>query len=62
MLKLVSEGEASALGKCLVKQARTRELVNVEHVRTSLNLADIFTKILSATDHNRIRQILMGNA
>lgn len=37
-------------------------LVNVEHVRTSLNLADIFTKILPAPEHDRIRRILMGMA
>ena len=39
-----------------------RGLINVEHVRTSLNLADIFTKILSAAEHDRIRRILMGTA
>jgi hypothetical protein len=35
-------------------------LINVEHVRTALNLADIFTKILPAADHARIRRVLMG--
>ena len=35
-------------------------LVNVEHVRSALNLADIFTKILPAATHARIRRILMG--
>jgi hypothetical protein len=35
-------------------------LINVEHVRSALNLADIFTKILPATDHARIRRVLMG--
>lgn len=51
-----------AIRLAFLREHVRRGLVNVEHVRTSLNLADIFTKILSAPEHDRIRRILMGMA
>ena len=36
-------------------------IVNIRHIATTNNLADVFTKNLSADNHARIRAMLMGH-
>ena len=49
-----------AIRLAFLREQVRRDLVCVEHVRSAHNLADVFTKILPAPDHDRIRRILMG--
>jgi hypothetical protein len=59
--KIHKDSRHQALRLSWLQEIVRNNIVNIRHIATTNNLADVFTKNLSADNHARIRAMLMGH-